>query len=391
MILSVIGPTYPFRGGISHHTSLLVRSLRARHSVQFLSFSRQYPQWLYPGQGDRDPSRALLTHEPPSGTFDALNPVEWYRLAGRIGRSGARLVILPWSTVYWAPFYWILLKALKGMSGPQTVFICHNVVEHESSWLKEQLSRQVLPHGNFFIVQSQWDKENLVRWIGPRSTNRVWVRTHPVYDHLAQAPLSKQEARKSLGVRAERVLLFFGFVREYKGLRYLLESLPVLSAQLGVHLLIAGEVWEDPNGYAEIINRLGIASSVTFVQRYIPNEEVAVYFAAADLVAAPYVNATQSGIVQLAFGFGKPVLVGRVGGLPEAVEDGVTGYLVAPRNPPAIARAVIDFYENRREASMTQAVRARQAENSWLRYCDTIEAIAAATVTGINPMHSAVE
>jgi glycosyltransferase involved in cell wall biosynthesis len=375
MILSVVGPTHPFRGGISHHTSLLVRSLRARHSVQFFSFSRQYPRWLYPGNGDRDPSSTIVTYEVPNQIFDALKLWKWRKAALQVAELKPQLAILPWSTVYWSPFYWVFLWTLKRVHGPKTVFICHNVIEHEASRPKTFISRRVLTQADFFIVHSQWDKSNLLHWMSNTGPDRIWVCPHPVYTHLIQPTLSKEEARALIGVHAERVLLFFGFVREYKGLRYLIESLPLINARLPVHLVIAGEVWGDSKPYIDLIHRLNLSSAVTFIQKYIPNEEVAHYFGAADLVVAPYTSATQSGIVQLAYGFAKPILVGRVGGLPEAVEEGKTGYLVPPRDPQAIARAVADFYTNQREPLMVEAVQERQAVNSWERLCRTIEEI----------------
>jgi glycosyltransferase involved in cell wall biosynthesis len=373
MTFSVIGPTYPFRGGIAHYTSLLVRALRTRHDVQFFSFSRQYPRWLYPGNGDRDPSAALLTHEAPTGTFDALNPWEWRSIASRVAAARSSLVILSWSTVYWSPFYWIFLRALKGSNGPRTVFICHNVFEHEARGAKTSISKRVLTKGDLFVTHSDWDKRNLLSWMSPSRANCVRVCPHPIYEHLKQPSLSKAVARSLVGVQAERVLLFFGFIREYKGLRYLLESLPLLEKSLGIHLLIAGEVWGDARPYYELINNLGLASCVTFVQKYIPNEEVARYFAAADILVSPCITASQSGIVQLAYGFSKPVIVGRVGGLPEAVDEGRTGYLVPPKDAAAIARAVMDFYENSREGDMVTAIRQKHSAISWERLRETIE------------------
>ena len=143
-----------------------------------------------------------------------------------------------------------------------------------------------------------------------------------------------------------------------------------------MHLLIAGEVWGDSKPYHELISHLGLTASVTLVEKYIPNEEVARYFAASDLVVIPYVSATQSGIVQLAYGFGKPVVVSRVGGLPEVVEDGVTGYLVPPRDSEAISNAVLDFYQQNREAGMCEAVGVKRAAFSWEQLCRTIEDLA---------------
>ena len=331
MSLTVIGPTHPFRGGIAHYTTLLVRSLRCRHDVQFFSYSRQYPHWLYPGNTDLDPSHSLLIHEQPSVRFDALNPLAWLRVARKVKASNSRLVILQWSTVYWTPFYWLFLKRLGKGRQPKCVFICHNVMEHEPNRIKSAISRRVLDCADFFITHSQWDRDNLERWLGPSRSRSIRVSPHPAYEHLNQSVLSKSEAKAALGIRAERVVLFFGFIRDYKGLRYLIESLPLVRAKLDVHLLIAGEVWGDSKPYHELISQLGLTASVTFIEKYIPNEEVARYFAASDLVVIPYVSATQSGIVQLAYGFGKPVVVSRVGGLPEVVEEGVTGYLVPPQ------------------------------------------------------------
>ena len=376
MSLTVIGPTHPFRGGIAHYTTLLVRSLRSSHDVQFYSYSRQYPHWLYPGNTDLDPSHSLLTHEQPSVTFDALNPVAWLRLAREVNASNSRLVILQWSTVYWTPFYWLFLKSLGKRRQLKSVFICHNVMEHEPSWIKSAVSRRVLNCADFFITHSQWDRDNLERWLGPSRAKPIRVSPHPAYEHLNQPAFSKEKAKAALGIHAERVVLFFGFIREYKGLRYLIESLPLVRAKLDVHLLIAGEVWGDAKPYHELISRLGLTANVTLVEKYIPNEEVARYFAASDLVVIPYLSATQSGIVQLAYGFGKPVVVSRVGGLPEVVEKGVTGYLVPPKDHVSISKAVLDFYQHGREAGMSEAIRHKRSAFSWERLCRTIEDLA---------------
>jgi glycosyltransferase involved in cell wall biosynthesis len=375
MKLSVVGPTYPFRGGISHYTSLLTRTLRKCHEVQFISYSRQYPAWLYPGSSDRDPSSSLIAGESPDQVFDALNPWAWRGVARTISKHQPRLVILPWSIVYWAPYYLIFLKALRRTSRAPVLFICHNVVEHESSWLKSAISRRALRRGDLFITHSHQDKANLVQWIGPSRESQVWVSPHPIYQHLRTQSLGKAAARARLGLNAERVLLFFGFVREYKGLRYLLESLPLILGEFSIHLIIAGEVWGELKTYTDLIRKLDLQNNVTFHHHYIPNEEVEAYFAAADIVTVPYVNATQSGIVQLAFGFRKPVIVGKVGGLPEVVEDLKTGYLVLPREPVAIANAVSDFYRANRESEMTQNIELQLPRFSWEKMLDTINEI----------------
>lgn len=373
--LSVIGPTHPFRGGISHYTSLLVRALRRRCQVQFLSYSRQYPDWLYPGATDRDPSLKPGIRERPDGTFDARSPLAWWSLPEKIGLHGSELVVLPWTAAYWAPFFYLFLKALARDAGAPALFICHNVIEHESSRLRSWLSSRVLRRADYFLTHSAWDRTNLLDWIGRDRGDRVRVSPHPVYDHLDGAEMDPAEARDRLGVSCEKVLLFFGFIREYKGLRYLLQSLPLILDRFPVHLLVAGESWEDVRPYRELVESLQLQERVTMHARYIPDEMVPTYFAAADLVVVPYTSATQSGIVQLAHGFRKPVVVGNVGGIPEAVEQGRTGYLVSPRNPEAIAEAVIHFFSSGGASTMPGRIEARLQERSWDRLAEAVEAI----------------
>ena len=373
--LSVVGPTHPFRGGISHYTSLLVRALRRRCRVQFLSYSRQYPGWLYPGASDRDPSLKPGIRESPDGTFDAFSPVAWWGLPGKIARHGSELVVLPWTAAYWAPFFYLFLKALARDAGPPALFICHNVIEHETSGLKSWLSSRVLRRGDYFLTHSVWDRTNLLNWIGPDRGDRVKMSPHPVYDHLDAEEMDPAGARARLGVNCEKVLLFFGFIREYKGLRYLLQSLPLILDRFPIHLLVAGESWEDVRPYRELVERLHLQERVTMHTRYVPDEMVPTYFAASDLVVVPYTSATQSGIVQLAHGFRKPVVVGNVGGIPEAVEQGRTGYLVPPRNPEAIAEAVIHFFSSGGASTMPGHIEARLQERSWERLAEAVEAI----------------
>jgi len=376
MRFTVIGPTHPFRGGISHYTFLLVRTLRSRHQIQFVSYCRQYPAWLYPGNNDRDPSRDLRILEQPDYRFDALNPLAWGRLPRRVLAHTPELIILPWSTVYWSPFYYIFLKSLGKRAAISVVFLCHNVLEHEGTGLKSRISRGVLVLGDRFVVHSLRDEANLLEWIGSQRRGDIRVSPHPVYEHLRTALHDKRSARARFGLTAERVLLFFGFIREYKGLRFLLRSLPLIHQHFPVHLLIAGEAWEDRRVYQELIRELRLEQSVTLNSQYIPNEEVATYFAASDLVVVPYVSATQSGIVQLAFGFRKPVVVGAVGGLPEVVEHKKTGYLVPPCSPQAIAEAVLDFYGANRESDMIENIEKILPRFSWQKMMETIEGLA---------------
>ena len=197
----------------------------------------------------------------------------------------------------------------------------------------------------------------------------------PSFGQIAGERRTRSRARARLGIPAgELVLLFFEFVRPYKGLRHLIEAMPRILEWGPVHLVIAGEFWHDRRDYFDRIEQLGLGDHVTALDRYAPNEEVADLFAAADLVVQPYETATQSAVTQIAFDLGRPVLVTSVGGLPESVRDRETGYVVPPADPAAIAAAVIDFFENGRGPAMEAAVAADRDRFSWRRFVETVEA-----------------
>ena len=381
--IAVVGPTHPFRGGAAQYTTLLVEALRKRHEVFFASYSRQYPRWLYPGGTDRDPSRDLVIRQPSEHRFDAVRLRAWRELADVLTDRDPYLVVLPWTVTYWAPFFLVFLGRLRGLpKRPRVVFLCHNIVEHEESIWRSAITRRVLSLADGFITHSREDAEHLRRLLGLPDEERIRTSPHPEYAHLNVRPVDGAEARERLGIRAERVLLFFGFVRRYKGLEVLLESLPLILRELPVHLVVAGEIWRDSTGCLETLRKPGISEHVTLVPRYVPNEEVADYFAACDLVVVPYLSATQSGIIQLAFGFDKPVVASRVGGIPEAVRDGETGLLVPPEDPAALARAVVDFFREGRAEAMTAAIRQGREVFSWDRMVEAIESLGPSAPSG---------
>jgi glycosyltransferase involved in cell wall biosynthesis len=371
MKIAIVGPSHPFRGGIAHHTTLLFRHLRDRHDVRFWAFRRQYPMWLYPAATDRDPSARPLAEPGVELALDSMNPLTWLGVARRVRRFAPDALILPWWIAFWAPQFWTIVRAAKAGTRTQVLFICHNVVEHEPSRLRLALTRAALRSGDRFLVHSDEDRRNLERLVpGARIVRGVL----PSFGEVAGAPRSRAEARARLGIeRDERILLFFGFVRPYKGLRYLVEAMPGVIERAKARLVVAGEFWKDKQTYLDRIAELGVGDRITLLDRYLPNEEVADVFAAADLVVQPYETATQSAVTQMAFDLGRPVLVTEVGGLPESVRHGVTGYVVPPANPEAIVSAVADFFENGRGPAMEAAVETDRDRFSWNRAVEAVE------------------
>lgn len=370
MKICLIGPTYPFRGGISHYTTLLFRYLKKQHQTTFIAFKRQYPQWLFPGATDRDPSQKPIFDEGVVYLLDSLNPLSWIKVARKVRLVNPQLVIFPWWTSFWTvPFFSIILF-IKRWTEAKILFICHNVKEHESNLLNRICTKLLLRQGDLHLVHSREEFLNLTRMI---SKSGVIQGFHPTYAHLQERKYRKEEARKKLKVNG-KVLLFFGFVRPYKGLIHLLNAMPMILEKLGpkLFLMVVGECWEDEQGYREKIQKLGIEKHILRVNQYIPNEDIGLYFSAADLVVIPYTSATGSGILQVAFGCGKPVVATRVGGLADDVVDGKTGYLVSPFNSEALAVAIVKFFTEKKSDQFTANIKKTKDRFSWERMVDLI-------------------
>lgn len=378
MRIVVVGPTYPFRGGIAHYTTLLVRSLReAGHDVRFYSFVRQYPRWLFPGKTDRDPSTAVL-RVACEYILDPINPLTWWQLYRKIRADQPDLLLLQWWVPYYTPFLTAMSYLIKKNTQTPLLYICHNVIPHDGGGVFDRrLAYTVLHRGDAFIVHSEQDRQHL-SVILPGAT--IAKMRLPTYTDVAR----QGQQTNTAAVRAEfnippdvPVLLFFGFVRPYKGLEYLLQAMPLVLQKQRVHLLVVGEFWTPVEFYEGYAAEVGISHALTFVNRYVPNEELPRYFDLADVVVLPYVSATQSAVVQLAFGFGKPVITTRVGGLHEVVQDGVNGLIVAPQNETALAHAILRFFEEDLAPAMAQQARATAAarDYSWQDLVTCIEQI----------------
>jgi glycosyltransferase involved in cell wall biosynthesis len=362
----LIGPVYPYRGGIAHYTTMLCRALHERkHDVLLVSFKRQYPLWLFPGQSDRDPSEKPLEVKDAQYWIDSLNPLTWLTTFWRIRRYQPGAIILQWWTTFWAPAWSILGILNRIFLRRPLVVICHNVLPHETRWWDLWLARLVLRLGTRFIVQSPEERDRLAALI-PGA--KVAVVPHPVYDMFADERIPKEEARRRLMLPLDApILLFFGIVREYKGLRDVLAALPEVQMRLKkVILVVAGEFWEDKRPYLRMIERSGIGDSVIIEDRYIPNEEVAIYFSAADALLAPYRRATGSGVVQMARGLGVPVITTDVCGAgSKAIVDGKTGFMVPPGDPKSLTDAVLRFFRADCRIRTGDFIACDEAQFSW--------------------------
>jgi glycosyltransferase involved in cell wall biosynthesis len=370
MKIDIVGPSYPFRGGISHYSTLLFKHLKKTHAVKFYSFKRQYPHFLFPGKTDKDNSRAPLRDAEIEPCLDSMNPFTWFNVARKMVRDKPDLSIFSWWVSFWAPQFLIIISVLKLFSKTKILFICHNILEHEKNRLNHAVSRWVLSRGDYLIVHSEEEKERLIKITGK---SQVKVCYHPTYDNFDPGVIPREEAKKRLELREENILLFFGFVREYKGLTYLIQAMPDILNQIDARLVIAGEFWEDKGHYLETIKDLALEEKITIVDAYIPNEEMPYFFYASDIVVLPYTSVTGSGLVQLAFGFNRPVVVSRIGALSEVVRDKKTGFLIPPQNPKEIARVVVEFFRESGRDEMTESIKKDKERFSWDRLVGAIE------------------
>ena len=369
MKICLIGPTYPYRGGIAHYTTLLCRALRRSHDVKFISFKRQYPRILFPGQSDKDTSREPLMIDNVDYLLDSMNPLTWIEVFKSINAYKPDKIIIPWWVAFWAPQFWTIVSLVKHNVESEVVFICHNVIEHESHRLKKLATKAFLSKADRIITHSQEDTLRLKDLLG-NGVNAI-TAFHPTYTDLSNRRYTKEQARDNLGLTGN-VLLFFGFVRQYKGLDVLLDAMPIMMKEKNITLLIVGEFWSDKQSYLDQIGRNGTSANVRIVDKYVPNEEIGIYFAASDLVVQPYISASGSGICQIAYGFDRPVVATNVGSLSEVVRDGVNGRLVEPGNPPKLARVILESLESDTLSNFNINAKSTKEAFSWERVAKII-------------------
>ncbi len=369
--IALVGPAHPYRGGIAHFTDNLASALRKRgHDVDIHTFSRQYPEFLFPGTSQMETSLDKV----PGGTtarIDSVNPLTWIQEAQRIAHSGARLAVFAYWLPFFAPAYAVMAWLLR-RRGIAVFAIVHNALPHKRHPADAALSRLLFRLCDRLIVLSSSVAE-AVRTLDVSTP--VTLAHHPVYEQFGER-VNRQDARKRLDVDSDApLILFFGFVRRYKGLHVLIEALPeVVRSIPDVQLIVAGEFYEDEDELRRRVKELSLEEHVRFDAEYIPEENVGSYFSAADVVVQPYVSATQSGVAHIAFHFGIPLIVTDVGALAEVVPDREAGLVVPPNDPAELATAIITYFNDKSlRAQLAEGVQARRRQYSWDGLCEIIE------------------
>ena len=356
--IGLLGPLHPWRGGLAQYLQLLGEALEAHAEVRAATFTRQYPDFLFPGTSQLDP-QAPLPRFPTEALLDSIGPLSWRRTARHLEAFAPGALILKW----WMPFF---APAFASASGPlrrrgtRVVLVCDNLIAHEPRFYDAAFSRWMLRNSDGYLVMSDAVEADLDRLAPGAPRRRV---PHPFYAQFDRGRWTRESARASLGLSGD-VALFFGYVRDYKGLDTLLEAWPRVRARRPVTLIVAGEFYERPERYRALAAKSG-EGAVRFIDRYIPDDEVESLFKAADVAVLPYRSATQSGVTHVAYALDTPVITTRVGGLAETVREGETGLTVPPEDEAALAEAVVRFFEQGLAGGMAPHIAALQAEHSW--------------------------
>jgi glycosyltransferase involved in cell wall biosynthesis len=370
MRIVVLGTAWPYRGGLAAFNERLAKQFVAEgHEVEMVTFTLQYPSFLFPGKtqysNEVAPDGLKIVRE-----INSCNPLSWIRVGRRLKKEAPDLLISCYWMAFFAPCYGVIQRIVKRNGTTKCIGLVHNMIPHEPNILDKLLAPFYVKQTDGFVALSEsvvhdiasLDKRNKPKAFSP----------HPVYDHYGEK-MSKTAACEALGLdETKNYMLFFGLVRAYKGLDWLLDAFAKVKDQLkDVQLIVAGEFYEEEDKYRAQIEANGLKDRVIVKNEFVADADLRKYFGAADLIVQPYKTATQSGVTQVAFHFEKPCLVTNVGGLGEIIHDRKMGYAVVPE-VDAIADALIDYYQYDRQDAFTEYLIDEKKKYEWNRMMDVI-------------------
>ncbi len=364
-----MGPAHPLRGGLATYNERLAEVLNeAGHECDILSFSLQYPKLLFPGKtqlsSDSAPNNITIHSE-----INSINPLNWISVGLKYKKAKYDIVVFRYWMSFMAPAFGTIARLIKSNAHTKILAITDNVIPHERKFFDAAFTNYFLPVCDGFLTMSESVKQDL---IDLKLTQPIAYVPHPMYDTFGTS-IDKNEAKKLLGLDTDtNYLLFFGFIRKYKGLGLLLNAFADERLKaLNLKLIVAGEFYEDKNPYLEQIEKLGLKDRVIVCDDFIPNKQVSTYFCASDVVIQPYLNATQSGVTQIAYYYNKPMIVTNVGGLAELVPNNKVGF-VCKVSEQEIADAMYNFYTQQKEQAFTNAAEQEKQRFTWQNLCNQL-------------------
>jgi len=371
----IVGPAYPYRGGNALFVTQTYEVLKDDFKVKIFNYKLLYPSILFPGTTQFDKSEKQVFKVPAERLVNSISPVNWYNVSRRIIKEEADLIVFDW----WHPFFGLchgtISALIKKKYANKILFITENVVSHEANRIDKTLTKIGLRNASMFLALSQNVEEEIIRFA---KNKKVYRSELPIYDcYQSNNSIEISEFKSKLGIKAEdQVLLFFGYVRKYKGLDILLDAFPkILEQHPKTFLLIVGEFYDTPDYYYKIIDKHNINERVKVINQHVPNEEVSKYYQVSDIVILPYKSATQSGILNIAYGFNKPVIVTDVGGLAEFVNDGKTGIVIKPDSVEEIVRGYNNYLSQKENIDFTQNIIEYNTKNSFSNLPEVINNI----------------
>ena len=365
-----MGTAHPYRGGLAAFNERLAKQFAQEgHNVEIYNFSLQYPSILFPG-------KSQYTDEPaPDGLtikqkVNSINPINWYKVGKELCKKAPDILIVKYWLPFMGPSLGTICRMVSKNGKTKVICIADNIIPHEHRPGDKIFTTYFSKGVDAWIGMSKEVYNDVLKVVS--NPKRALV-PHPVFDNYGQV-ITRSEALKRLDLEENfKYILFFGFIRGYKGLDLLLKAMaePVLSNHKEIKLIVAGEFYGDSAPYFKLIQDLELENRVVLRTDYIPNEAINSYFCASDLIVQPYKTATQSGVTQIGYHFGKPMLVTNVGGLPEIIGHKVSGYVVEP-NEKEIATAIADFYDNDRYNEYAAATLERKKEFEWSKLSEKI-------------------
>ena len=360
--IKIIGPGYPFRGGLAaFNERMALEFLESGHSIEIETFTLQYPAVLFPGKtqySDRDKPVNLEIRR----SINSVSPLNWLRVGNRIRKEKPDIVIFRYWLPFMAPCFGTIARRLKKDAGIKVLALVDNIIPHEKRVGDTMFTRYFIKPVDGFIIMSESVNAELDHF----DSGKPRICTpHPVFDNFGK-PVEKRNAIKNLNLDpGYRYMLFFGLIRDYKGLDLLIEAFSDKRLQnLKIKVLVAGEFYTGSKKYYDMIHSRGLDDFFIIHPEFIPDRDVSSWFCAADIIVQPYKSATQSGVTQIGYHFNKPMLVTDVGGLSEIIPHEKGGYVVTPE-PGAIAESIFDFYNNNREDRFTEGIKKEKARFSW--------------------------
>ena len=370
----IVGPAHPLRGGLATYNERLARELMLKNHVTLLTFSLQYPNFLFPGQSqfsdDLKPEDLSIDI-----ALNSINPLNWFLVGRKYKKIKPDIIIFRYWMPFFGPCFGTFARIVKSNHHTQIIAITDNIIPHEKRFFDTPFSKYFLPVLDGAVAMSRKVLGDLQNFPISKPVKKTGYHAHPLYDNFGRS-VSKSEACESLGLdENKRYILFFGFIRNYKGLDILLEAMSLLPESLkDVNLLVAGEYYEDSAPHDEIIAQKQLGKRVELHTKFIPNDEVRLYFSAADIVAQPYRNATQSGVSQVAYHFETPMIITNVGGLSELVPHGEAGWVCEPM-AESLAAAIVSMYVPKRLDHIRNSLKELKKQFSWPSMVKALEEV----------------